>query len=63
MYYFAAAHQTSTAKLPAFYKTFETEERALRVNEVKITIEIFFFMHIILVAKVAMIKVTTKTLF
>ena len=39
MYHFAAAQQTSTAKLPAFYKPFQTEERALRVNEAKITRE------------------------
>ena len=42
MYYFAAAKQTSTANLPAFYKIFPTEQRALRVNEAKIRIEIFF---------------------
>ena len=39
MYHFAAAQQTSTAKLPPFYKTFQIEERALRVNEAKITSE------------------------
>ena len=59
---FAAAQQTNTPKLPAFYKTFQTEERALRVNEAKITIETFFFMEIILVAKVTMNKVTRENL-
>ena len=39
MYYFAAAHQTSITKLPEFYKIFQTKERALRVNEAKITSE------------------------
>ena len=62
MYYFAAAKQTSTANLPAFFKIFPTEQRALRVNEAKIRIEIFFFMQIILVAKVTMKEVTTKNL-
>ena len=42
MYYFASAQQTNTPKLPAFYKTFQTEERALRVNKAKITIEKIF---------------------
>ena len=33
MYQFAAEQQTSTAKLPAFFQRFQTEERVLRVNE------------------------------
>ena len=37
MYHFATAQQTSTAKFPPFYQTFQTEERALRFNEAKIT--------------------------
>ena len=32
MYYFAAAQQTSTAKLPAFFQKFQADERVLRVN-------------------------------
>ena len=42
MYYFAASQQLNTQKLPAFYKIFQTEERALKVKEAKITIENFF---------------------
>lgn len=36
---FAAAQQTSTARLLAFYQRFQTEEPTLRVNGAKITIE------------------------
>ena len=35
MYQFAAEQQTSTAKLPAFFQRFQTEERVLRVNRLK----------------------------
>ena len=42
MYYFAAAEQTNAPELPAFYKTFQTKKRALRVKEAKITIEKLF---------------------
>ena len=51
MYEFAAAQQTSTAKLPAFFKRFQTEERVLRVNLAIFAIKIFefqfsvFFLH------------------
>ena len=34
---FAAAQQTSAAKLLLFYQRFQTKERALRVNQAKIT--------------------------
>ena len=37
MYYFAAAQQTSTVKLPAFFQKCQSEERVLRVNKSKIT--------------------------
>ena len=37
MYQFAAGHQTSTLKLPAFFWRFETEEHIPRVNKSKIT--------------------------
>ena len=37
MYEFAAAQQTSTLKLPAFFLRFQTEECVLRVNKSKIT--------------------------
>ena len=37
MYQFAAAQQTSTVKLPAFFLRFQTKERILRVNESEIT--------------------------
>ena len=37
MYQFAAAHQTSTAKLTAFFQRCQIEERILRVNKSKIT--------------------------
>ena len=37
MYQFAAATQTRTVKLPAFFWSFQTEERVLRVNKSKIT--------------------------
>ena len=39
---FAAAEQTSTAKLPAFYQRFQTEEATLWVKGAKITIENVF---------------------
>ena len=32
MYYFAAAQQTSTAKLPGFFQRFQIEEHVLRVK-------------------------------
>ena len=37
MYEFAAAQQTSTLKLPAFFWRFQNKERVLRVNKSKIT--------------------------
>ena len=37
MYYFAAAQQTSTAKLPAFFQKLKKTVRVLRVNEAKLT--------------------------
>ena len=37
MYQFAAAQQTSTLKLLAFFFRFQTEERVLKVNKNKIT--------------------------
>ena len=37
MYQFAAAQQTSTAKLRSFFQKFQTEERRLRFNKSKIT--------------------------
>ena len=39
MYYFAAAQETSTLKLPACFENFKTEEGVLRVNKSKITRE------------------------
>ena len=36
MYYFAAAQQTSTAKVPALFQRFQTEERVLRVKALKL---------------------------
>ena len=35
MYTFAAAQQTSTAKLPPFFERFQTKERVLRINAVE----------------------------
>ena len=37
MYYIPAAQQTSTAKLPVIFQRFQTDVRAQRVNETKIT--------------------------
>ena len=37
MYYFAAAQKTSTLKLPATSKEFQTKERVLKVNKSEIT--------------------------
>ena len=59
---FAAAQQTSTAKLPAFYQSFQTEETTLRVNGAKITIKMFL-MEIFLGIKLTMNILKMKTLF
>ena len=59
---FAAAQQTSTAKLPAFYQRFQTEETTLRVNGAKITIKMFL-MEIFLGIKLTMNILKMKTLF
>ena len=37
MYQFAAAQQTSIAKLPTFFERYQTEMCPLSVNETKIT--------------------------
>ena len=37
MYQFAAAQQTSTAKLAATFQNFQKTVRTLRVNEIKVT--------------------------
>ena len=37
MYYVAAAQQTNTVKLPAFFLRFQTEERILMVKKGEIT--------------------------
>ena len=39
MYYLAAAQQTSTVKLSAFFLRFQTEKWVLRVNKSEITSE------------------------
>ena len=39
MYLFAAAKQTSTVKLPAFYLRVQTKEHVLRVNKSAVTDE------------------------
>ena len=36
MYKFAAAQQTSTAKVPGLFQRFQTEERVLRVKALKL---------------------------
>ena len=59
---FAAAQQTSTAKLPAFYQRFQTEETTLRVNGAKITIKMFL-MEIFLGIKLTMNILKIKRLF
>ena len=59
MYQFAAAQQTSTAKSPTFFQSFQVEVYVLRVNKIKVNIE-HAFTEIILIPMVSKNQLTPR---
>ena len=63
VYEFPAAQQTSTAKLPAFFRKILKTVRALRVNETKFTSRNAFIFNVFALEKEKESKKDERTLF